>query len=473
MSIVIFRLQHTLLLAVVAAITLLGATSAYAVAALVTNGNDTGPGSFREALASGADEIVMTSTDTIMITSTLSYAGRAPLTIVGGGQLVTTLENVTMLEMTNGASLTISNLYFRGPGGFSIENRGDLEGDAGKGIFIDVADDETGTVTLKLTNVSVTDVANHGIHVSDCDLADDCGGGSGGTGGGSAASIHVMLNNVIVENVGKGRFDADGLRVDERDFGDIFLETNNSLFTLVGADGVELDEGQDGRVRTSIINTTFSDNGNYCDPAVLGAFIPDPVEAEIADGVAMEADIPGLVTGSPDDQCIEREVDFYESGFVEAYAFGIDLDDGIDIDEAGNGSVVSLMVDATISGNLDEGVDYDEEDAGGIAATYINTAATGNNDDGYKHSEENAGAVLGWMYASQATDNGGIGAVFEEQGDGLVVVLIENSSTSNNDDSNDTGVEVTQSDEGSGELTIRNSTLEDGFSAAGVTVIED
>jgi hypothetical protein len=467
MSIATFQLQRALLVTALWVATLLGANTAHGFAALVTNGNDTGPGSFREALASGADEIVMVTTDNITITSTLSYSGRAPLTIVGAGQLLSSLENVTLLEVSNGAGLTISNLYFRGPGGFSINNRADLEGDAGKGIFVNVADDESDTVTLRLTNVAVSDVANHGIHVSDCDQPDDCGGG------GAEASIHVILSNVIVENVGRGRFDADGLRVDERDAGDIILETSNSLFTRVGADGVALDEGQDGIVRTSILNTTFSDNGNYCDPAVLETFIPDPGEAQFEDGVAMEADIPGPVTDSPDDRCIEREVDLYESGFVAAYTFGIDLDDGIDIGEAGNGSVVSLMVDTTISGNFEEGVDYHEDGAGGIASTYINTVVSGNNDDGYKHSEEGAGAVLAWMYASQANDNGGVGAVYEEKDDGLLVVLAENSSTTNNDDSDNSGLVVVQADEGSGELTIRNSTLEDGFRTEGVTVVEE
>ncbi len=63
-------------------------------------------------------------------------------------------------------------------------------------------------------------------------------------GDGSPASIKVKLNNVHINQVGFGRADADGLRVDDRGEGDIYFTALNSKFTNVGAVGVELDEGQ-------------------------------------------------------------------------------------------------------------------------------------------------------------------------------------------------------------------------------------
>jgi hypothetical protein len=87
------------------------------------------------------------------------------------------------------------NLAFEGPGGWDIENRSDL-GAAGKGIFVDLRDDQTGTVEIELVNVTVTGTAGHGIHVSDCTLADECGGGSGGAGEGSPASISSLTGCV-------------------------------------------------------------------------------------------------------------------------------------------------------------------------------------------------------------------------------------------------------------------------------------
>ena len=73
-----------------------------------------------------------------------------------------------------------------------------VDAKAGKGIFVDVRDDQTGTININLKNVRVEGVANHGIHISDCNLADKCGSGSGGAGEGSSASINVVLDNVTI-----------------------------------------------------------------------------------------------------------------------------------------------------------------------------------------------------------------------------------------------------------------------------------
>ena len=118
-----------------------------------------------------------------------------------------------ILQITNGADLTISNLSFDGGGG--------------KGIFVNVPDTREGVVSVRLSDVSVSGVGNHGVYVSDCTLGDDCGGG----GDGSPASIHVHLTNVLIDGVGNGKADADGVRVDDRNDGDISLSVTNSTFT--------------------------------------------------------------------------------------------------------------------------------------------------------------------------------------------------------------------------------------------------
>lgn len=105
---------------------------------------------------------------------------------------------------------------------------------------------------MNLKNVSVSNVANHGIHISDCSFADDCGSGSGGGGDGSNASVSVLFNGVTIDNAGNGKFDADGLRVDERGIGSIYFKSFASTFKNVGADGVELDEGDEGSIYTQV-----------------------------------------------------------------------------------------------------------------------------------------------------------------------------------------------------------------------------
>ena len=446
---------------------------------LVTTPADTGAGSLRAALAAAAEreggaQIAIVTAEDIEIAETLDYAGTGPLTILGNGQTVSTAANTTLLAASAGADLTVTDLTFRGPGGFDIEARGDLDGaTAGKGIFVDVRDDQQGTVRLTLDNVTVAGVANHGVHVSDCSLADACGGGGGGAGEGSPASIAVHLNAVTIDDVGNGKFDADGLRVDERAGGDIRLVALDSTFTRVGADGVELDEGQAGHVIATVRGARFVDNGAYCHPDLLAAFMPEAPEGEFEPGARAEADIPGDVTGTPDDRCFEREVDLYDDGSVEAYEIGIDVDDGIDFDEAGAGDLRSLMIDSEIRGNFDEGVDYDEEGAGHILASYLRATASGNADDAFKHSEADAGGVVGEMTASIATANGGKGAVFEEEDGGDVTVTVTGTITGNNDDGDDTGLELVQEDAGAGTATVTGSTLADGIDAEGVTVTQD
>jgi hypothetical protein len=455
----------------------LGAAPALAAPILVTSAADSGEGTLRAALetASAASEaqtiVVATGTD-IEIAATLTYSGTAPLEIVGSGQTVSTEADVTLLAVTEGADLSVMNLAFAGPGGWSIENRSANGATAGKGIFVDVRDDQTGTVTVALTNVSVTGTAGHGIHVSDCTLADACGGGSGGAGEGSDASIVLTLTGVRVVDTAYGRFDADGVRVDERGEGGISFTATSSVFSGVGADGIELDEGQAGDVTAIITLSEFTGNGGYCDPGLLAAFMPTEPEGEFEEGAVMEDAIPGPITGSPDDGCFERAVDTYDDGSVEEYEFAIDVDDGFDIDEAGPGSMFVTVTQSVMRDNLDEGFDFDEEDAGDITATYIATTASGNTDDAYKHSEEGEGGVFGLVSASDATDNGGVGFVFEEADGGYVGVAILDSMTSGNDDG-ELGVEVVQEDEGTGNLLIAASDIADGVEAEGVTVQRD
>lgn len=442
---------------------------------VVSTTADGGAGSLRAALTAATQgdapaRILVAVEGDIAISSGLIYEGTAALEIAGLGNLIHSGENVTLLAVPNGADLAITGLSFRGPGGFSVENRGDLDGPAGKGIAIGVPTDATGDIMLTLTDVTVADVAGHGVHMSDCSLADDCGGGSGGGGDGSAAGLDITLTNVVIDNVGHGRFDADGFRADERGQGSIRFSATGSQFLGVGADGVELDEGDAGDIHATILHSTFAQNGNYCDPAIFNAFMPAEPEAEYEDNQTAEDAIPGPVTNSPDNTCIERAVDLYDSGFVEAYEFAIDLDDGIDLDEAGEGSIYSVMFASDISNNLDEGVDWDEAGPGSIDATYVATVANFNTDDGYKMSEEDAGDVIGMVDAASAAANGGKGFVFEEADGGDLTVAVNAALTAKNDDSDDTGVEVVQEDDGAGALMVTASNIDDGIDADGVEV---
>lgn len=436
---------------------------------IVSSDADSGEGSLRAALESGARDIVIATEGPIMTGSALVYAGEDPLTLSGAGQIIMASGDFNIFEVSNGANLTVIGVDFQGTGGFSINSQG-----TGKGIFVDVRDDQTGQVRVLLKDVMVSDVANHGIHISDCNLADECGGGSGGAGGGSAAAITIELNNVSVDNVGNGKFDADGVRVDERDQGSIVFRADNSSFTGVGADGVELDEGQGGGVRATATNSTFSTNGTYCDPDILESLLPEPAEREeIPEGEVFEADI--APSGTPDDGCFEVAFETHSDGSLSEYEVALDLDDGFDIDEAGSGSLIARVYNSEVMMNDDEGLDFDEEDNGKIDLVAIGVEASANRDDGIKLSEEGAGHVSVYQLDVLADGNGGKGFVFEEADTGSLEAIIENSETSGND-GGDVGIEAVQEDGGSGAMVLRNTSVSEtetgeDFPVAGVEAV--
>ena len=386
----------------------------------VTNGDDDGPGSLRAGLATASHILIHPSVSTITIDSTLVYDGTEPLTIQGKGQTVDGggLGN-TLLEIAEGADLRISNLDFTDGGGYGLPpaNGG------GKGIFVNVPSDRTGVVRLNLKNVAVTGVGLHGIHVSDCDIV-GCGAGGGGGGGGSEASVHARLVRVSVDDAGNGAFDADGLRIDERDGGDIVFRAVRSSFTNVGADGVELDAGDDGNVAIRVINSRFDSNGGYC----FGVDVNAP-----ADPTCVEDDDGELV---------------------------LDLDDGFDVDEAGEGSIVGQVVNSRLVNNLDEGLDFDEEGDGGFRLKIVKTRTIGNGDEGIKLSEEDGGNVTARLRAVRSFDNGDDGAQIEEEGDGDLTVTVNATRTGGNSKS---GLKVTEDDAGDGTLRVRGSDISEGI----------
>jgi hypothetical protein len=244
-------------------------------------------------------------------------------------------------------------------------------------------------------------------------LGDDCGGGGGGAGDGSPASIHVTLSNVLIDGVGFGKADADGVRIDDRNDGDIVFSATNSTFVNVGADGVELDEGNNGDVILDVRNTTFDNNGAYClgQPLVIGG----PCDDE----------------GDPD------------------------VDDGFDVDEAGQGSISGVLHNITVTNNFDEGLDFDEEDQNGFDLKLVNIYASGNEDEGIKMSEENDGDVIVTMTAVNTHLNNGSkeGIELEEADNGNLQVIVTGSSINEE-------LKIEEDGTGTGTLKVRGSTID-------------
>lgn len=391
------------------------ANAAYLEAVVTTNA-DSGPGSLRDALASGANTIGFDKgVGDITITSALNYDGTEPLTIKGRGQTIIGHANAgPILRVREGADLFIEKLNFQGPGGYSINNTG-----GGKGIYVKVPMDREGMVSVQLTNVSIKDVGKHGLHVSDCSLGNNCGAGQGvDAGQGSDASIFVQLTRVTVDGVGFGKQDADGVRVDERGRGDIIFNASGSVFKNVGADGVELDEGGAGDVIIGVRNSRFVSNGAYCaDTDGSGPFDPIAIDPMCNDD------------GDPD------------------------VDDAFDIDESGPGGILGVVANVLVKDNYDEGLDFDTEGDTGINIVNLDlmqVVGSGNGDEAIKVSEEGKASVKVNMVGIDVAGD----VEVEEENDGDLQVWMTASNVGDD-------LKLSESDDGQGAVLLTDTTIGD------------
>lgn len=442
---------------------------------VVTNAGNAGDGSLRAALAAaaavadGTDVIFVRTENDITLTAALEFGGVDGLEIHGQGQALRASGDFPILATSATDRLTISGLRFIGTGGYSVEDQG-VAGAAG--IAMDVPDSAAGNARLRLRDVVVTGTAGPGIRVSDCGPDNACGDGAGGSGAGATAGIVVELMNVVVENAGVGRYDAAGIRINERGPGSIEFRAVNLTIEGVGADGVKLDEGQEGDVMVDVIGGGFSDNGVYCNPNLLAAFLPVLAAGEFPSGQLAPDAIPAPVTGSPDDDCFQREVGYHDDGSVAEYEFAIGTEDGFDIDESGPGSILARLSGTQMNGNVDDGFEFDEDGPGDLEAAFVGIFAADNIDDALNMTEAGPGDVFGTISASDFIGNGGAGVVYQEAGRGdLQVVLFRSASVGN--DGGGLGVTASQDGDGDGVVYVIDTEIADGVQTVGAVIDPD
>ncbi|MEQ8719071.1 MAG: hypothetical protein RIE08_15790 [Acidimicrobiales bacterium] len=386
-----------------------GAQGIYVVTS--SDGSGSGPGTIRDALESGQTTIVIDdAVGTIFIDAPLVYDGTEALRVYGNGVTIDGdgLED-TLLEISEGVDLALFGITFDDGGGYSL---GAEVGTAG--VHVIVPSGVTGTVDVTLNGVTVRGVGGHGIWIDDND--------------GSSASVHVSATGVLVEDVGFGEFDRDGIRVDETGDGDITFTSRWSNFIGVGADGVELDERGAGSVFFDVLASNFNDNGDYC--------------------IGVDPENP---SGSEEAECVEDDE--------------LDLDDGFDIDEADGGAISGTVRYSSADDNYDEGFDFDEAGSEGIDVSFTGVTANGNIDEGIKASEEDGGSLVASLRNTQVLngqDNDGV--EFEELGDGDLDVEARRLVSTGHDSS---GLKLVEEDQGTLTADVRFSTLagngEDGL----------
>jgi hypothetical protein len=266
---------------------------------------------------------------------------------------------------------------FRMTGGGSLTVRNlTVRNAPAEGLSIEVPSSATGTVRVQLVDVDVIGNAGHGVLVNDQDDPS-----TPAPDGDSAASVEVSIFGVRFIGNGYSVSDRDGLRVNEGGDGDLKITALFSRAEDNAADGIEVDERGAGDVRLEMLGCRILRNGKF-DPA--------------------------------------------------------DLDDGFDIDESGDGSVLGSVALSTASDNFEEGFDFNENDAGDLRVDMLLVEASGNGEEGIDYEEDDdfagGGDLVTTMLLIRTNGNkgGDAGLKIREKGVGNLVTTLRGVEASAN-----------------------------------------
>lgn len=234
----------------------------------------------------------------------------------------------------------------------------------------------------------------------------------------SAASLNVSVSDSRFAGNGYSVSDRDGIRVNEGGVGSITFSSWNSRVEGNAADGIELDEQGDGDVTIDVRRTRIVRNGSF-----------DPT----------------------------------------------DLDDGFDVDEAGNGSIVGSVVSTVASHNFEEGLDFNENDAGDLRVDLTDVEANFNREEGIDYEEDDDFAGGGDLFtvmdrvttSGNGASGGDGGLKIREKGAGNLRVTLSNIIATQNSVA---GIAVRESDSGSAALVSIASAITNGNAGSGVEV---
>ncbi|MYM64279.1 hypothetical protein [Pseudomaricurvus sp. HS19] len=109
-----------------------------------------------------------------------------------------------------------------------------------------------------------------------------------------------------------------------------------------------------------------------------------------------------------------------------------DLDDGFDIDEAGEGDLKVTLIDVTVNNNLDEGLDFDEAGEGNLLLEARNISAANNADEAIKLDEEDDGDIIAKVHKTTVTGSGDDGIQYTEIGAGKISASFNRTTATNN-----------------------------------------
>lgn len=328
----------------------------------VTSSADAGPGSFREA-------VLDASTDPSV--GVIRFApGLGPIKLL----TPVTYSGRQALVIRGGGTRLDGNRLGTGASALVVDGGGDVtlselavSRAPGNGITIKVPAGATGTYRVRLDRVVIRENGLHGILVNDqAEYFDDPLSTSEE---GSAAGLLVEVVGSRFERNGFALIDSDGLRINEGGEGTLTALVRDTRFAHNGADGLELDERADGAADFTLRGSSLVGNG---------AFTSE------------------------------------------------DFDDGIDVDEAGEGDLVGRLDDVLASGNFEQGVDLNENGPGDLRARMVDVRAIANAEEGIELEEDDDVAGGGGIEAellrvtvrANGANGGDAGLKLREKGDG-------------------------------------------------------
>lgn len=274
-----------------------------------------------------------------------------------------------------------------------------------EGLTLDVPHFATGTIRVRLSGLEVLDNDGHGVLVDDQDDAS-----TPELDGDSAASLDVHIVNSLFARNGYSVSDRDGLRINEGGDGDLRISLFSVRADENGADGIEADERGAGDVHVEMFGSQVTANGRF-----------DP--ADLDDGFDIDENDDGSIVGRV---WLSSANDNYEEGF--------DFNEN----HAGDLRVDMLLVEASRNG--EEGIDYEEDDdfAGGgdlvTSMTLIRTDGNRGGDAGLKIREKGDGNLEAAVRGVHASDNlgGASGINIREDAGGSLEALVSHATATRN-----------------------------------------
>jgi hypothetical protein len=416
--------------------------------AWVTTNADAGPGSFRDAIALANGDA---SVRKVSFHPSLGPVSLQQGVAFTGAQELTIQGHGATLD-GSGLATAEGALLVSGGGDLTIEGL-TVRNAPGIGITVKIPASETGQVRITLTDLHVLDNGLHGVLIND--QAEYFNDPNSTSDAGSNAGLLVMVRRSSFERNGLTVIDQDGLRVNEGGVGDLEVSIQGTRVVGNGGDGIEFDERAGGSAVFTVRNTALLFNGPFS-----ATDFDDGIDVDEAG----DGDIRGSFVDVSANDNFEQGVDLNENdaGDMKITMFGVEAlrnrQEGIEFEEdddfAGGGNIEALLEDIVTDGNLggDAGLKLREKGAGNVIATLRNVEASGNTVGGILVREDGSGDQTTVVINARTFGNALDGIKFDENSSGNLDAEVVNAVSSDNTGA---GVAAEQALPGTGLLKIK------------------